>query len=259
MDGHDRRISFEGITNARDLGGLTGAGGKTVRRGKLLRSANLSKATDSDVEKLREVYDLRLVLDLRTGMAAAQKPDVAIEGVHHEVVSIFDDAMIGVTHESDRDYERRKKLMPPMTFLYQMMVTEPSCRAKFHTVLTRIMLQEEGSVLWHCSEGKDRCGLVTLFLLSELQVDREQILEDYLLTNETAFARADYYYRKVLENGGDEAVAVSVRDAFVVKPEYLQSALDVITAEFGDVEHYLTQGLGLSRDLLGRFRERMLE
>ena len=101
--------------------------------------------------------------------------------------------------------------------------------------------------------------MVTLFLLSELQVDREQILEDYLLTNETAFARADYYYRKVLENGGDEAVAVSVRDAFVVKPEYLQSALDVITAEFGDVEHYLTQGLGLSRDSLGRFRERMLE
>ena len=66
-------------------------------------------------------------------------------------------------------------------------------------------------------------------------------------------------WEEVLENGGDEAVAVSVRDAFVVKPEYLQSALDVITAEFGDVEHYLTQGLGLSRDLLGRFRERMLE
>ena len=254
----DRRIQFEGISNARDLGGMTAAGGKTVRRKRLIRSANLSKATPADIKKLREEYDLRQVIDLRTSMASRQKSDVPIEGVTNTLISVFDDAMIGITHESDRDYARRKTLMPKMTDLYRMMVTQPACRQRFRDILTLIMSREEGSVLWHCSEGKDRCGLTSAFLLTILGVDRGQILEDYLMTNEVALDRADWYYRQVLENGGDEAVAASVRDSFIVREEYLASAFEAIEAEFGSLERFITEGIGVDETLAGAFRERML-
>jgi len=254
----DRRIIFDGISNARDLGGLVNKDGKTIRRGFLIRSANLSQATQADVLRLKEEFHLRLVIDLRTPMAERMKRDVAIDGVDHRLIPIFDDAMIGITHESDRDYARRKTPMPRLSELYRLMVNEPVCREKFRTVLTDIMTNESGASLWHCSEGKDRCGLTSAFLLTVLGVDRVQILEDYMLTNETALARGDLYYHKVLENGGSEEVAASVRDAFIVKEEYLRSALEAIEEKYPDVETFISQGLGVSEAVQNAFRKRML-
>ena len=258
---HTRRIILEGVSNARELGGLVNTDGQVLRRGALIRSANLSRAAKEDEKKLKEVYHLSLVIDLRTPMAAGQKPDVPMEGVRHLLLPVFDDAMIGVTHENDRDYVRRKTKMPEMKGLYEMMVLHPACRARFGEVLRIIMAHdfEQGSVLWHCSEGKDRCGLVTAFLLSAQGVSDEQILEDYLITNETNLDRAAWYYRQVLENGGSEEVAASVRDAFVVKEEYLRHARDVIRREYPEKGSYLTEGLGLSETILQEFKNKMLQ
>ncbi len=255
-----RKLLFEGIRNARDLGGLPGGDGRHVRTGALIRSANLSKATQEDIRHLTEDLHLSMVIDLRTSMAAGMKPDVEMEGVVYQAMPIFDDAMIGVTHESDRDYARRKTPLPDMRMLYRMMVSREECRERFGRVLTLIMEHdfEQGSVLWHCSEGKDRCGLTTAFLLSALDVPGEEILEDYLLTNETAEERADYYYSQVMINVGDEKVAESVRNAFVVKKEYLQSAFDFITETYGNTRRYMTEGLGVGEETLDSFREKML-
>ena len=258
MSGQSRIITFEGIRNARDLGGLTTTDGKTVRSGYLIRSANLWQATQSDIDKLSTVYKLRLIIDLRTTMGADGKPDASVPGAHHELFPIFDDAMVGITHESDRDYARRSKPMPDMRMLYRMMITEPVCLERFHDALTLIMSVEDGAALWHCSEGKDRCGLITLFLLSILHVEPDQILEDYLLTNETAHTRADYYYNEVMQNVGDEAVALSVRNAFIVRKEYLDSAIDAINEGYKDMQHFLLDGLKLSPEQMVRFADRML-
>lgn len=39
------------------------------------------------------------------------------------------------------------------------------------------------TLLFHCSEGKDRPGMASVFLLSALDFDFETIKQDYLLTN----------------------------------------------------------------------------
>lgn len=255
----DRRIHFEGISNARDLGGLISDDGRIVRSGLLIRSANLSHATASDTALLRERYDLHLTIDLRTPMAERKKPDVRIEGVDQRRIPIFEDAMIGVTHEDDRDYARRKTMMPKMTDLYRMMVRDPFCRKRFGQVLMLIMTMKKGSALWHCSEGKDRCGLTTVFLLTALGVTQDQILEDYMMTNEVALARGDMYYQLVMENVGDEQIAASVRDAFIVKEEYLMSALEEITRAYGSVMQYILQGLEIPKEVTDGFRGKMLK
>ena len=256
----DRRISFEGISNARDLGGLVTADGRKVRSGFLIRSANLSAATASDIRKLREDYHLSLVLDLRTNMARKMKPDVLIEGVENRHILIFDDTLIGITHENDRDYARRKTPMPDLSKLYKAMVTMDMCRERFGQILTLIMEHdfEKGSVLIHCSEGKDRAGIITAFLLSALGVDRRQIMEDYLITNEVNVEKAESYYRSVLENGADREVAESVKNAFLAKEEYLQGAFESIDSNWTDFDTYLTQGLGVRQETAEVFRRKIL-
>ena len=255
-----RKIEFEGISNVRDLGTLRTKTGKEIRSRCLIRSANLSGAVPEDIRKLKEDCRLSMVLDLRTPMARKRKPDVEIDGVTMMPVVIFTDAMIGVTHDNDRDYERRKTMMPDMRDLYRMMVSAPVCRERFGFVLRTIMEHDfdQGSVLWHCSEGKDRCGLISAFLLTALEVDWDTIVEDYLMTNEVNSARAEDYYRKVLENGASREVAESVKKAFLASEEYLNAAFGYIRREYPGDGEYLVRGLGLTEELIEDFRNRML-
>lgn len=71
--------------------------------------------------------------------------------------------------------------------------------------------------MWHCTEGKDRCGLLTAVLLLALYVDRRQIMEDYLVTNEVNEPKAEMYYQKILAAGRTKTEAVAVKICFLQK------------------------------------------
>ena len=71
-------LDFEGIVNARDLGGLP-AGGLKVRPGCLLRTAYLAEATDADIERLQRMK-LRAVFDFRSLPEAVAAPDRQVPG-----------------------------------------------------------------------------------------------------------------------------------------------------------------------------------
>ena len=76
----DRRIPFESIANARDLGGLPTAQGRVIASGLLLRSANLTNATEADRTILREKYHLSKIIDLRTEAERKEMPDAPHSG-----------------------------------------------------------------------------------------------------------------------------------------------------------------------------------
>lgn len=223
----DRRISFEGIQNVRDLGGLHTTDGYTVIPGLLFRSANLAQATAADILSLCEKRRLVKVIDLRTETERSERPDAAAENVTYLPIPVFNERMAGISHEKSSGANQIGAIIPRMEFLYRMMVTEESCRRNLGRAAGCVMEHNfaEGSVLWHCTEGKDRCGLLTFILLSALRVDRQQIMEDYLLTNETNGPKAEAYYRQMLAAGKTEPEAAAVKDAFLAKGCTFQRSL----------------------------------
>ena len=275
----NRTIKFEKIQNCRDLGSIATSDGKYIRRGSLLRSANLSEAMESDIVKLKEYYHLKKIIDLRTTMEKEQKPDVKIDGVEYIHIPIFDEIKVGISHEKETDIESaggragaenggqvdgNKQMsynMPPkMEDMYRWVVSNKACMENIRRVLQTILQHDydSGSILWHCTEGKDRCGMVSAFILSILTVDKNTILEDYLLTNEVNGPKAEMYYQKVLEVGKPEAYALSVKNAFLAKEEYFDAAFDVIDKEYGDVDKYIRDGLNISEKMIEDFRGKIL-
>lgn len=252
-----RIIPFETILNCRDLGGLQNREGRAILPGLLLRSANLSEATEKDVEKLRREHRLARIVDLRTGKEREERPDVSFSGAEQLPIPIFDERMAGISHEKEGDTQLR---LPVMEDLYRVMVTDEGCRANLGQALRAVMEYDfdRGSVLWHCTEGKDRCGLVSALLLSALSVDREQIMEDYLLTNLVNEPKAEGYYRGVLASGRPEAEARAARDVFLAKASYLETAFAAIDREYESMESYLTDGLFIPASVVDAFRERAL-
>ena len=257
----DRTIPLASIRNARDLGGLTGEGGHALRPGRLLRSANLSEASEADLHTLKADWRLALVIDLRTTLERQQMPDRLPEGTDYAPLPVFDDRVIGVSHEKGSEAERVPLAIPDMRRVYRRMSVDDACRPNLSASVRRVMEHDfdRGSVLWHCSEGKDRCGLLSAVLLMALGTAREQIMEDYLLTNRVNEARSEAFYRELLAKGRSEEEARNVRLALLAKPEYLQSVFDAVDELYGGAEAYLLQGLELPPETVERFRETMLE
>ena len=88
----------------------------------------------------------------------------------------------------------------------------------------------------HCTAGKDRTGFACALILHALGVSEDVISEDYLLTNR--------FYRRDPTASSD--LPDDVRQVLgTVQASFLAAAFEAIDADYGDLESYLSDGLGL--------------
>lgn len=135
-------------------------------------------------------------------------PDVSMTAVDYLSISIFDESVAGISHEK-RGNEQIFADIPKMEHLYAKMVTDSSCRKSLGKAARSVMEHDysKGSVLWHCTEGKDRCGLLSAVLLLALGAEQSTIKEDYLLTNRVNAAKSERYYQMLLAASRTETEA----------------------------------------------------
>ncbi len=254
----ERIIIFEGINNCRDLGGIVTGTGRVIRRGLLFRSANLADAGEDDLAKLREEYRIRRIVDLRTAREREERPDRIPAGVIYDPLPLFDGPLPGISHEEESKIMTGE--LPFMDMLYRGLAGTDACRKNIGRAVTAVMREAlaGNGVIWHCTEGKDRCGLVSAALLASLGVSREDIMADYLMTNLVNGPKAERYYRQVLAAGGPETQAAGIRDLYLAKEEYLEAAFEIADELFENRDAFLKDGLGLAEELLAGFRETML-
>ena len=194
-----RVINFEGIDNARDMGGLVMQDGRIVRFDMLVRSGKLAKATDADVAILQSQYHLSDVFDFRFDLEMTEAPDRVIDGVTYTNVPTMPKALIEAqaemgagsgqlstpgTVEKLLEYAFDPTVQELAKQLYPLIVTNPQSQANYGKFL-RGVLAAKGGALWHCSEGKDRCGWGSALLLAALGASRQVIVNDFDKSNES--------------------------------------------------------------------------
>ena len=80
-------------------------------------------------------------------------------------------------------------MVPDFKTLYTDIVTDEYCRAQLDKAVAMLRANAEKGrcTLFHCTEGKDRSGLVSMALLKSYGVSDKEIVRDYMLTNRNAF------------------------------------------------------------------------
>ena len=98
-------------------------------------------------------------------------------------------------------------------------------------------LQDENNLplSFHCSGGKDRVGVVTMLILSALNVDKATIMNDYLLSRQYVTPKYEKYLASI------PAIAPLV----AVEQEYLEAAFKEIDKKYGSMENFLTGTLNI--------------
>lgn len=253
------KIQLSGADNARDLGGMKTSDGAVIQRGYLIRSNRLSRITKRDIQILKDQYHLQKIIDLRTPMEAEQEEDKKIAGAVYLNIPFFVESMVGISHEKGNRHKiGHIEDIPKMEDLYVMIVENPFCQKQMEKALRQIMETEDGAVLWHCTEGKDRCGLLSAMTLFLLGVSEQDVMEDYLKTNTSAATRIDKMYQKWRKLGISKGRAEGMLGLFMAKEEYMQAALDFVKRTYGSVDLFLKDAMEITDDERESFREKVL-
>jgi len=108
------------------------------------------------------------------------------------------------------------------------------------------LLESNEATVFHCTAGKDRTGFAAALILRSLGVAQEDVMRDYLLTNERLRMPS------ALPFGLTREVAAVL---WRVQPEFLDAAFEAVEQDYGGLEGYFRKGLRLGEAQRKRMRE----
>ena len=257
-----RFVPLQGCVNFRDLGGYPGLGGRRVQAGRLFRSDALQDLTPDDASILQDRLGLAAIIDLRNTDEAARDgvgllPGLGLDYAHFPLLDGRGFPPIA-GHPADGNPgpgqsgagwgRPRSDIVQRLadTYLWILDNSGGQLAAAVNAIAARL----GRPLVFHCSAGKDRTGMVAALLLELLGVAPEIRAVDYLLTN----LAVDGILRRTLKvYPGAHDTADSIR----AQPLAFQQFQDKLRAEWGGAESYLRR-YGVTDATLGRLRRELL-
>jgi protein-tyrosine phosphatase len=252
------------VPNLRDLGGHQTRSGAAVRSGLVYRADQLNPVTPDDLVTLSSL-GLELVVDLRTPEETRARPDQVPPGVTVRSFDVLADAQMSGLADLEsllRDPERANAALGggrvDQTFedVYRGFVSLPSARRAYRELFLCLGRREDLPLLFHCATGKDRTGWAAAAFLTLLGVAAETVVEDYLRSNEVILSRYAPMIDAFAARGGQRDILTAV---FGVRRRHLDAAFGEMARQFGTIERYFAEGLGLDEAVQGSLRELYLE
>jgi protein-tyrosine phosphatase len=258
----------DAIPNFRDAGGLATASGRPMQAGVVYRASQLFGLAPELQDALLAI-GVTDVFDLRTTSEVDHRPDslpatitltvddVLADRPHSgaaEVATIVNEHADRATVDQINAVVSEGKAKQVMIETYQHFVTLPSAHRAYGGLLTSIA-GTRGAAVIHCTAGKDRSGWGIALLQLVAGAEMDDVVADYLLSNEQMRRAYGPMLAAFAAEGGD---AESLGHMMLVEPDYLDAALTLMRAQFGDLDGYLSHGLGLTPDDVDTLRTRLL-
>jgi protein-tyrosine phosphatase len=238
------------VPNLRDVGGYKTRDGATVSRGLAYRSDTFNPMNAEDKKKLG-LLGLKNDYDLRTASEAKVRPDQLPPGVKYHLLNVLADAKSAAPAELEALMHEPKKanvvlgggkIEALFTEAYREFITLPSAKQSYRTLFLALGDRQKLPGVFHCTTGKDRTGWAAAALLTLLGVPKETVMADYMRTNEYTLPQFQKAIDGFVAAGGDRAIAVAI---FGVKSEYLEASFDEMKKQYGTIENYFSEGLGI--------------
>ncbi len=177
---HSRVVRWEGFFNARDLGGLPTRDGGRTSTGAFIRSAELRFVTEAGWRQAGDagvsaVVDLRNPAEICSG-GQAPGPPPGLTGAGEARLSW---AAVPLDDADIVDFIRHERLNgTPLYYQHFLDRKADRCAA----VIAALARTGPGAVIFHCTAGRDRTGLVALLLLAIADVEPDAIVADYQMS-----------------------------------------------------------------------------
>ena len=260
----NQQIGITSAHNVRQLGGYP-IGDKRIKDNVLLRSAKLSELSVEDSTLLSDKYKVQCIYDFRGKKESLSAPDVIPGEARYLSLSLpfaGDEIGFDVQFESEEQmigmllqYADHPSVQAMCTSMYDLIFFEESSQEVYRQFFADLVKldPEDGAVLWHCTQGKDRAGSASAMLLSALGAERSLIMTDFVLSK-------DYYDPVVAQIKTEtEAQKMVINTLISANPDVFEATLNKVDSKYGSLRNYLTECLGVTPEMMNILRERYLE
>ncbi|AWH23089.1 MULTISPECIES: tyrosine-protein phosphatase [Stenotrophomonas] len=249
-DDAQRVIPLQGAWNVRSFAGLQGRNGP-IPATAFVRTADLGRLTAADRDALAAA-GVTLDIDLRTADEQSQSPDL-----------LADDARFA--------YQRISLMGTEKMDLQKMMTTFPDSlgeayvqwlghsQPQFKQVFQRIAAQQDGTVLFHCTAGKDRTGIIAGLLLDLAGVPKAQIVHNYAISahyleGQPKDSAMNAQIKAMLEQHPE--IARKMAGMSGTAPQNMEQFLAALHSQYGGAEGYL-KSIGVSAQEIQQLKVRL--
>lgn len=231
------RIPTKHIVNFRSLGGYAAGDSHVTRHGVFYRSGWMSDASPSEIDIIKEL-GIKTVIDLRSAPELEKLPsNLSLDGEfnykHIDLMSKLNPGELIKQISSKEDMEKFN-----LSDLYKYLVDneQEGIYKIFEAIAENV---EKGAVFYHCSAGKDRTGITSMFLLSIAEVKTLDIIANYEVSS------------TYIQSHGEGKMMGSA-------PQNMIEILFYLKEKYGSAVDYL-KSIGVSQNQLDTIRNVFLE
>jgi protein-tyrosine phosphatase len=244
-----RHLAWPSAANIRELGGYQTRDGATTAWRAFLRGDNLCRLTPDGCAALAE-YGVRTIIDLRSAneLAAAPHPFAERRAAEHEGIIYVNTPIID---EDDIAGTGRLGRIGSLQEMYRLILDHYGMR--LGNALRAASNAPEGAVLFHCHAGKDRTGLMAMFLLTLADVPEETIAADYALSSQYLVNLHNEILSRLVDDPAEHQRMARLLDTTIAVMEETIAYLD---QRHGGALAYLERA-GVSAEQRERLRRRL--
>ncbi|MFV0644658.1 MAG: tyrosine-protein phosphatase [Sphingomonadaceae bacterium] len=257
-----RLLDLEGGVNFRDMGGYLTSDGKMVKWQTVYRSGSPAGLTEADQKKLSDL-GIRTVCDFRTIEERTAEPNPYAAANSNVEYWTRDYTMSSETGDLSKVLmgpdASPEKSRATMTELYR---TLPMDNADSYKAMFQFLADGKTPLAFNCTAGKDRAGTGAALLLTLLGVPRETVVEDYALTDDVVDFKAQ------MEKASKDKSAYAslskvpweiLQPLMASDPAYLEAAFGALEEQYGTVDAFIEQRLGVTPEMREKIRANLLE
>ena len=232
-----RQIDIAGAYNIRDLGGYPLPGGGETQWRRILRADSLHRLDADGIAALAD-EGVRLVIDLRHAgeLDEAPNPFCGHPELGYRNISLFEDLAPG----PDMAERHGGNLL---LGLYIVALTQRGTAIR--EVLSAIADAPPGAVIFHCTAGKDRTGLIAALVLLAAGVPDNVIVADYAMTGSLIAPLIEGLIAGAAARGGD---VEGFKRLLAAEPATMASTLAYLNTTHAGIDGYFDEiGFGAAK------------
>lgn len=238
-----RRLPLKKLKNCRDLGGYATTDGGITRFKVFLRAEVPHQIPQEDLDFL-QAYGVKTVMDFRGEAETLAYPSSLkdVEWIRYQWSPMFTQQVAPQTLKKGRtlsfkfdNWEKHYLDMAEDFKPWMKLVIETAAEC-------------ESALLYNCTTGKDRTGILSALLLSIAGVDQEDIIADYCVS-------MVYLHNIYCTFGFQSNLPQSF---FETPPQAMRGLLKHFDNNYGGVESYLTE-CGVNRSAFDNIRLKFVE
>lgn len=172
-----RILHISNMTNLRDIGGYQTKDGKITRYGRVFRSDSLSNMEPEALNEFIKANHIRAVIDLRRPNEAQENNYTLPEGCTYHNVPYWYNIADDKQRKSHVDFSKYT-----VSQFYMAMVSHGWDKTVPIMHIIAQTLKNQESVLFHCTFGKDRTGIIASMLLYIINCYESDIMTDYMIS-----------------------------------------------------------------------------